>query len=979
LYKIPWEKILTHLEISLLGPPQIELDGTAIEVDTRKAIALLAYLAMESGPKQRESLATLLWPESEPSRGRAALRRTLSALNKALEGNWLDIERESIDLLHSDGLTLDVEQFEGFLASLADHGHPSSQVCRQCSQPLSEAIALYRGDFLSGFTLRDSKNFDDWQFFQTETLRRELERALDRVILVHTQTGELDEAIDSGRRRLALDPLHEATHRSLMRLYAWSGQRSTALRQYRECVKVLDQELKVPPLEETTALYEMIRKDRLAPPSSVGPAPRVEASLEAKPGKGPTDIKLPLVGRTAEWSNLEKAFQSSFQRGSLRLLEGEAGIGKTRLAEEFIATLRSQGAVVLSSACYEGESKLAFGPIVEALQSGLTLSGKDSWLEDVPRHLLIEASRLLPVLREFDSSLAEPTPLDSPGAQARFFEGIRQVILALTKGELPGVLFLDDLHYADEATLDLLTFIVRRSSEDPLLVLGCFRMEELPSDHRIRLLAAEGQWDGASSVISLRRLESGETSELLKSSGLSGEVVPDEIGDRLYKETEGIPYFISEYMTMIKGAVEGGGEIDWSVPESARSLLRTKLSNVSSGAMQLLTAGAILGRPFDFEMIREVSGRDEEEAVEMLEELLARKLIHESVVPESDGAATYLFQHEKLRSLVYDDTSHARRRLLHRRAAEALCRRDGAALAGQVAYHYQLAGLEAEAAEQFERAGEYARTLYANREALGHFAIALELGHPRPAVLLENMGDLNTLLGEYRHAIENLESAVAYGEEADRFRYERKLGLVHHRRGDWRLAERHFEASLVAMPGEGHVEDRALLFSDWALSAYKGGDLERAGDLARQALDLAIEKGNAHSVAQSHNIIGILARHRGDLDNAEEHLQTGLEIAGEMEDEAVLAAGLNNLALVLADKGEFERGLQATQRALDISVARGDRHREAALHNNLADLLQASGRTEEAISHVKRSVAIYAEIGVEADEYQPEVWKLVEW
>lgn len=970
---------MTRLEISLLGPPQIELDGAPIEVDTRKAIALLAYLAIEGGPKHRESLATLFWPESEPSRGRAALRRTLSALNKALGGNWLNIEREAIDLLRSEGLNVDVEKFEGLLASLADHDHAPTQVCRRCSQPLSEAIALYEGDFLSGFTLRDSQNFDDWQFFQTETLRRKFERALDRIILVHTQAGELEKAIDSSRRRLALDPLHEATHRALMRLYAWSGQRSAALRQYRECVRILDQELKVPPLEETTDLYEAIRTDRLAPPSSVEPALKTEIALDTSAQRGSAGPALPMVGRASEWNNLEEAFQRSVRRGSMRLLEGEAGIGKTRLAEEFIRYLRDQGVLVLSSTCYEGESKLAFGPIVEAMRSGLTLAGNENRLEDLPKHLLTEASRLLPELRELDPGLATPTPLDSPGAQARFFEGVRQVVLALTEGEHPGVLFIDDLHFADEATLDLLTFIVRRSSEDSLLVLGCTRLEDLPSDHRIRGLAAEGQRNGAASMIGLRRLEPVETAELLRSSGLAEETIPDEIRHRLHEETEGIPYFISEYMTMIKGAVEAGGEIDWTVPESAKSLLRTKLSHVSSGSMQLLTAGAILGRPFDFEIVREVSGRDEEEAVEMLEELLTRRLIVENVAQGSEGGETYLFQHEKLRALVYDDISPARRRLLHRRAAEALRRRDGAALAGQVGYHYQLAGLEAEAAEQFERAGEYARGLYANREALSHYAIALELGHPETARLLENMGDLNTLLGEYRLAIENFESAVAYGQEADRHRYERKLGLVHHRRGDWGLAERHFEASLAATPGEGHAQDRALLLSDWALSAYKVGDLERAGELAHQAHALAVTEGDANAVAQSHNIMGILARHRGDLEGAEKHLQSSLEIAGEMRDEVVRAAALNNLALVLADEGKFERGLQVTQEALDLSVARGDRHREAALHNNLADLLQASGRTDEAISHVKRSVAIYAEIGVEADEYQPEVWKLVEW
>jgi tetratricopeptide (TPR) repeat protein len=178
---------------------------------------------------------------------------------------------------------------------------------------------------------------------------------------------------------------------------------------------------------------------------------------------------------------------------------------------------------------------------------------------------------------------------------------------------------------------------------------------------------------------------------------------------------------------------------------------------------------------------------------------------------------------------------------------------------------------------------------------------------------------------------------------------------------------------------EGTVEEQAALLSEWALSVLKRGDMEGAQALANQALELSQTSEASNSLAQSHNIIGILARDQGDLDQAESHLQKSLLLAQKMEDNAAEMAARNNLALVYADKREFELGLEAARAALKISVARGDRHREAALLNNIADLLQASGQTDEAIAHVKQSVAIYAEIGVDADEYQPEIWKLIEW
>ncbi len=219
---------MARLTISLLGPPRIEVDGEPIAVDTRKAIALLAYLAVTGERKSRETLAALLWPEHDSEHARAALRRTLSALSKALGGDFLDVERAAVALDPSDAW-LDVTEFRGHLTGSRD----------------ADAVALYRGDFLAGFGLRDSVEFEDWQFFEAETLKRELAGALERLAGERGAEGQFDGAIELARRWLALDPLQEPAHRLLMELYARSDQRSAALRQYRDCVRVLDGELGV--------------------------------------------------------------------------------------------------------------------------------------------------------------------------------------------------------------------------------------------------------------------------------------------------------------------------------------------------------------------------------------------------------------------------------------------------------------------------------------------------------------------------------------------------------------------------------------------------------------------------------------------------------------------------------------------------------------------------------------------------------------
>ena len=265
---------MSRLELSLLGPPRLELDGVPLAFGTRKNFALVAYLAVTGEGHTREELVALLWPELEPSRARSGLRRNLSVLRKKLRGEWLVADRESVGLDPTAELWFDVEQFHALLRAWQGHGHPQADVCPECLTALAEAVELYRGDFLAGFTLRDSPNFDEWQFYQTEGLRQDLARALERLVRGHSVQGAYQAAIPYARRWVSLDSLHEPAHRHLMRLYVWSGQRAAAVRQYAECERVLQEELGVPPEEETTRLFQAIRKSRDLP----SPGTREEAT-----------------------------------------------------------------------------------------------------------------------------------------------------------------------------------------------------------------------------------------------------------------------------------------------------------------------------------------------------------------------------------------------------------------------------------------------------------------------------------------------------------------------------------------------------------------------------------------------------------------------------------------------------------------------------------------------------------------------------
>ncbi|HEX9438317.1 MAG TPA: tetratricopeptide repeat protein, partial [Roseiflexaceae bacterium] len=461
-----------------------------------------------------------------------------------------------------------------------------------------------------------------------------------------------------------------------------------------------------------------------------------------------------------------------------------------------------------------------------------------------------------------------------------------------------------------------------------------------------------------------------------------------------------------------------GAAGDWSLPSGARDLLRSRLAAVSETGWQLLTTAAVIGRSFDFNTLRAASGRSDEETVAALEILIGQGLVAEMSGGATEQALTYDFSHEKLRALVYEETSLARRRLLHRRVAEALAghgrgQREIGALAGQIAHHYRLAGHEALAADYFKLAGDHTRALYANAEALAHFRAALALGHPATAALYTAIGDLQTLTGEYGPALTSYETAAALCDPDALAEIERKLGLVHDRRGEWDLAESHVRAALVALDDRRPTTDvkaryivpprttnddeagsgkpsslvlrpssageRARLYADWSLIAHHRGETNQALELARQALDLAQSAGDTRTLAQVHNILGVLSRSQGDLDTAGHHLARSLALAETLDDPGIRAAALNNLALVRGTGGDIDGALELAEAALALCASQGDRHREAALHNNLADLLYAKGRSAAAMVHLKRAVAIFAEIGVEAGAMQPEIWKLVEW
>jgi predicted ATPase len=453
----------------------------------------------------------------------------------------------------------------------------------------------------------------------------------------------------------------------------------------------------------------------------------------------------------------------------------------------------------------------------------------------------------------------------------------------------------------------------------------------------------------------------------------------------LYKESEGLPFFVTEYMSTFAANKSTWEEDEWVMPRGVRNLLMTRLSPVNEAGLQLLQTAAVIGRSFDLSTIQATSGRSEEETIRALDDLLQVGLIREIQRKPTDATTgfKYDFMHNKLRSLIYQETSLARRMLLHRRVAEALVLRtpktELPTLAGRIARHYKNSGQPMEAAKYFKQAGEYAQSLFANEEALTNFREALALGYEDKVQIHQAIGDLFILMADYAEALASYETAASLAGSEALPMIEHKLGTIHQRQGEWQLASCHYQAALEGLADSNSSSLKARIYADWCLAAQESGDSDHARELIQQAISNAEISPDPLALAQVYNIFGILDRDQRNYKQAIKHLNMSLDIATADRDLSLQIAALNNLSLVHADQLDYDHAISLAQSGLDLCRQVGDLHHQAALENNLADYYHASGQQEKAMTHLKQAVVIFAEIGEDGASTRPEIWKLTEW
>jgi DNA-binding SARP family transcriptional activator len=869
----------SRLRVELLGSFRLTYDGQPVAGVHSRQQALLACLLLNRGrPLPRPHLAVLFWPDSTDSQALTNLRRELHNLRRALPeaDRLLLIEPASVGWREGRP-SCDVGDFE-------------AGVQRGSLDDLQDAVRVYAGDLLP-------ECYDDWIAPERERLRAMMTDALKRLVAGLQERRAYAEATAHARRLIALNPLEEDAYRSLIRLCALQGDRAGALRAYHTVATVLQRELQVEPDAETRAIYERLLGAEEAPRQRPVPADTT-----------------PLVGREAEWKRLLAAWHTAARGGALMtLIRGEAGIGKTRLAEELAGWCSRQGIAVARTRTYATEGGLAYSPVTEWLRSDALRPG----LSRLDAPWLLEVARLLPEVAVDRPDLPRPEPMTESWQRQRLFDGLARAILSVPR---PLLLILDDLQWCDRDTLDWLYYLLRSHAEEKLLIAGTLRTEEAADNPAISYVLPHMRALDRLVEIDLGPLTEAETAAL--AAHVARRSLDPQAATDLFRRTEGHPLFVVE---MARVEPEGSA----SVPPKVQAVIRARLSRLSQHAGDLARLAAVIGRDFSLGVLREASDLDEKALVAALDELWQRRIIRER------GTDRYDFSHDRVREVAYAETGPAARRLLHKRVAQALELIHGADLdrvSAQLAAHHEQAGQTAKAVQFYRRAADVAGRVSASAEAIRHLTRALTLlralpgdleldrellaiqlaiaaplnavyGYPSPQFesALERARELGHGLGDTRAVVRSLAGLFTVHFVRGNIRKSRELGgealrlvpghtsllpVAHYAAagaltslGELRAARHHFEQAIASYtPGDSHPVlpglDALTFSAAWeAHTLWLLGYPDQAVARSQEAIAWAERLNLPHSLTLAHAYAALTRQFRGDREAARGHVE----------------------------------------------------------------------------------------------------------
>ncbi|MEO1353586.1 MAG: BTAD domain-containing putative transcriptional regulator [Cyanobacteria bacterium J06635_15] len=856
------------LHIRLLGGFSLTYgDRPLTDLTQGRAQLLLAYLALHHAtPQPRQRVAFHLWPESTDAQARTNLRKALSHLRRSLPNveTLLKTGTKSLHWLSSEDCQSDVAAFE---AAINTAEQSTDNVVRQTHW--EQAIQLYQGDLLPDCE-------DEWLAPERERLRQLYQRSLEQLIQLLENQQDYSTANTYAQQLVRLDNLNEAVYCTLMRLQHGVGDRAGALQTYHQCMTILQDELGVDPGAATRQLYEQLLHEDEAlltptqPPSTPQPVALPVVTLN------PSMASTPLVGREAEWDTIQqwgeplltgtqqsaKPSQGKTRATPMLLLQGEPGIGKTRLLEELCTTVQTADVRLLWGCGFAAEMMRPYGMWIDALRSSDIVS--------IP-NLPTELGFLMPELGHPSQTLPDPSHL---------FDAVVRSLLQWAD-QSPLLLLFDDIQWMDDASAALLHYVIRVLHHHPMQIACTARSGELEVNAALTDVLKALRREQRLHCLELSPLDREQTRHLLRSTG---NLAPSELSlsliNQVFVDSGGNPLFALE-LARSRGYQSGDAS-------TLESLIGDRLQQLDDSTRGILPWAAAMGRNFSPAMIAQIADMPIAQLLSAIEQLEQQSIICPNAARQLGGC--YDFTHGIVRQVVYKQLSAPRRRLIHQQIAYHLYQQvnQDEAIASDVAHHAFLGEDFDLAAEMAILAVEQSLKLFAYTAAVEHarqgFRAAEQLGHririTRQAKLL-NLCALAGVQGETAaqlttQAQQLVEDAQAQQlPEAETNALE-ALIIVQFNQSDFDGVHRYsLQAAAASRVANPAVVARTLAYSGGCLAEI-GRDIPRAEALLLEAQSLAerVDLENFDIFAG----LGAIHRHYGRYDEARSLISQALHL-----------------------------------------------------------------------------------------------------
>jgi len=921
------------VEIRTLGELSISHNGRRVFLPTRKHYALLVYLAAHQGhPVFRDRLAAILWGESPDKKARHSLSQTLYGIRKSIPGLRLETTVHEV-LLPAGSLTADFVM----LCDAVDEGR------------YRDALALYAGKFLEGFSIPDAYDFEEWQLRQRQSIEQRIHQSLTHLLRDAEESDNWKDVDRLSERLLSIDPYHERAIIARIRAMAHLGGRWRALEEWKQIRDRFIRDIGIIPrqlrLNVVQAIAECGDQD--------------DAALQEDDSRSSPRF----VGRTEQFNRLRSAWNAVLS-GDLRIVvvRGEAGIGKSRFCYQFLRLAAIQGARCFEGRCYSTESSIPFSGIADAFASRLRSADIDS----LPAEWSQALTYVLPTV-----GTRPPQQPSHTGEEhrRRIFEAFAYMVDRLGATE-PLVIFIDDFQWADHSTMATVHYIARRVTCRPILILITLRNEDVVDNHAVKIFCAEVARNPRFLEILLPEFNDDESHALIKSFCEQHNLdITKEFEGRLMKRAGGRPFFIIELLraSMERGRAARENEREhrpygeYPLPKSITSVIERRLETLTEDEVQIVGALAVLARGASPDLLARLAATSP-----IAISTAIGRLVRRGIVKERGGEI--VFSHDIMREAAYKWIGGYTRRTLHEHIADVLAG-DGTCPEGILAVHYDLAGAKAKAFAHSLAAAEASDCMNSAVETEFYLRMALRNSYDEESklVVLERIAHFLYRMRRHVEAEPFFDALRPYFERSDRL--------------DAMLLAEVNRVSASLRRGQLSAEEAAARLADCVPVAETLGNKDLVSSIMRELISAAHSVSDRVAVLRwSQKLVepeyvsektpntvknlGVAAAVFGVYKSAREGLRLAdraCELCYELEDVVSLAGALRARANNRMHLGMLELAREDYQRALTIA-------RQMENYGGLLDTLITGALIEAESGRWEEAEAIFREISQVAAE-----------